>query len=343
MRSVPTLEVDIGAIIANYRLLQQRHVTHSIAAVVKANAYGLGMEAVSSALHSAGCRSFFVATLGEGIALRNHLPDAEIGVFNGLLAGEKEDYRHYRLLPVLNDLGQVERAGNFPAILHIDTGMTRLGVGLEELPKVNIAPLLIMSHLACANTPTHPLNLHQLARFHTALAQFPGIKTSLANSSGLFLGPEFHFDLGRPGCALYGINPTDGKNPMRQVARLTAPLLQVRKLENEESVGYGATYIAPKGSMLAVVALGYADGLPRLLSNNGIAHEAGYEVPVVGRVSMDMIVLNVSTVPVAKLTQDMCAEFIGQQTVDEVALATGTIGYEIFTSIGQRVERLYKY
>ena len=339
----PILEIDLCAIAANYRLLKARHAKQSVATVVKADAYGLGMPAVSQCLWEEGCREFFVATLSEGIALRAHLSDAQIGVFNGLLAGEEKEYAHHRLMPTLNDPAQVERAGELPSILHIDTGMTRLGLNMSDLKAIRHPSSIyryLMSHLACAGDPEHPKNAEQLVRFREACALLPGVKASLANSSGIFLSPDFHFDLARPGCALYGINPTLGTNPMQPVATLSAPILQIRTIDRDETVGYDATFSAPKGSRIAVVGLGYADGWPRILSNKGFAYVAGTKVPVVGIVSMDMLALDVSTIPHAQLTEHTHAEFTNdQQTVDDVAKAAGTIGYEIFTRIGRRVER----
>jgi len=347
-----TLEISLPAIRANYRLLKNRHAKKSIAAVVKANAYGLGVEAVSKALWEEGCKEFFVATLEEALELREILPDAQIGVFNGLLKNEEKDYAQHRLTPILNTVEQAIKwqvaSNKEPAIIHVDTGMTRLGLSEADVKKILHSPLathhslLLMSHLACAGEPDHPKNTEQLKRFKQALALFPKAEASLCNSSGLFLPAEFHFDLGRPGCALYGINPTNSKNPMQQVAVLSAPILQIRALEHDEDVGYGATHAAKKGSRLAVIALGYADGWLRLLSNKGFAYVAGYKVPIVGRISMDMLILDISQIPESKLTLGVRAEFINkEQTVDDVAAACGTIGYEIFTRIGERVKRVY--
>lgn len=351
----PILDVDLGAVRANYRLLKNRHAAGASAAVVKANAYGLGVEAVSKALWEEGCREFFVATLQEAVELRHMLPNAFIGVFNGPFRGEEKDYTHYKLHPVFNELSQLERweasAADAPTILHVDTGMTRLGFDQSMLEKAvtrhgdfctkRIA--LLMSHLACANDPEHPLNARQLERFSAAKTLLPGIRTSLCNSSGFFLNKRFHQDLGRPGCALYGINPTEGDNPMRQVAMLSAPILQIRHLAQEETVGYGASYLAKAGSKIAITALGYADGWQRLLTNRGFAYIAGRQVPIAGRVSMDLIALDVTSLNDAQLSAASMAEFINrQQPVDMVAKACNTIGYEIFTQLGSRIRRQYR-
>ncbi|NBX04192.1 MAG: alanine racemase [Alphaproteobacteria bacterium] len=348
-----TLEVNLSALRANYRLLRDTHAKKNVAAVVKANAYGLGVEEVSKTLWSEGCREFFVATLEEGVQLRGVLPEAVIGVFSGIFAGEEKEFSAHRLTPVLNDLGMVERfaqgAGfgiQDSGIIHIDTGMTRLGLSTSELTEITSrilnpeSRILLLSHLACANAPQHPKNAEQLLRFREALALFPNARASLANSAGIFLSPEFHFDVARPGCALYGISPHDGTSPMAHVATLSAPILQIRTLDRDETVGYGATASLKKGARLAIAGLGYADGYFRKLSNLGVAYVAGHKVPVVGRVSMDMIALDVSALP--ELPEGVRAEFINaQHTVDDVAREAGTIGYEIFTRIGRRVQRVY--
>ncbi len=351
----PTLNVDLTAIRANYRLLKARHSQQSCAAVVKANAYGLGAYAVAQALKQEGCREYFVATLAEAIELRAVLPDAIIGVFNGPYLGEEAEYLQHNLLPVLNETSQLERwqaaSDSAPAILHVDTGMTRLGFSQSMLEKAAATHseflakrvALLMSHLACANEPEHPQNAQQLSRFTQAKTLLPGIRASLCNSSGLFLDARFHQDLARPGCALYGINPTEQENPMQQVAVLSAPIIQIRQLDRDESVGYGGTYPSAKGGKIAITALGYADGWLRSQSNSGFAFIAGKQVPIAGRVSMDMIALDVTPLTENELSKTENVEFINNiQTVDMVAGLCSTIGYEIFTRLGRRVLRTYK-
>jgi alanine racemase len=344
-----TLEVDLSALTHNYRLLKTKLNGHACGAVVKANAYGLGVEAVSQALWADGCRHFFVATLAEGIELRGYLPEATVHVFNGAFPGEEKEFMAHRLIPVLNSMEQIGRwEKSAPAILHVDTGMTRLGLCQSELEKhrailADFNWQFVMSHLACANDPEDPKNAEQLGRFNAALQLLPGVKASLANSSGVFLSADYHYDLARPGCALYGITPVLGENPMRHVATLSAPILQIRALDHDETVGYSATYPAKGGGRIAIAALGYADGYMRHLSNHGFAYIAGHKVPVAGRVSMDMTALDISSVPEGKLNGALRAEFINaQQTVNEVTRLADTIGYEIFTRIGRRVHRLYR-
>jgi alanine racemase len=350
----PTLAVDLKALCSNYRLLRARHERRACAAVVKANAYGLGVSEVSKALWNEGCREFFVATLAEAIELRTLLPQATIAVFNGLHSGEENDFLHHKLYPVLNNTAQAERwlkaSDSAPAILHVDTGMTRLGFTHSELMSLvekhsdfaSKRVALLMSHLACANDPIHRKNSEQLARFSKAKKLLPNTRASLCNSSGLFLDADFHYDLARPGCALYGINPTERLNPMQQVATLSAPILQVRTLDRDEAVGYGATYNAKEGNRIAITALGYADGWMRCLSNKSYAYINGRQVPIAGRISMDMIALDVSALPAISLDENARAEFINlQQPVDAIAKACNTIGYEVFTRLGRRVERKY--
>lgn len=356
-----TLAVDISALKSNYQLLKNRHAKNSVAAVVKANAYGLGVKEVSLALWADGCRDFFVATLAEGIELRGILPEVKIGVFQGLFAGEEKEYSYHRLTTVLNDIPQVERFTKSELrhtskniMLHVDTGMTRLGLSESDLLLLTTKfsalsthnSLLILSHLACANDSSHPKNSEQLNRFQAALKYFPNTKASLANSAGVFLPDEFHFDIARTGCALYGINPTDNTKQMQHVATLSAPILQIRTLDRDETVGYGATAPAKKGSRIAIIALGYADGYFRSLSNQGFAfitgHKVQHKVPLLGRVSMDMVAVDISNIPESQITEQTRAEFINNiQTVDDIASQCNTIGYEIFTRIGRRIQRVY--
>ena len=350
----PTLSVNLAALRANYNILKAKHEKNNIAAVVKANAYGLGMQAVSLALQAEGCVLFFVATLDEAVELRGYLPKADIAVFNGIFAGEEKTFTEHRIIPVINSLEQGLGIRDWGLgiqkyFLHVDTGMTRLGLNESEIRKLypqspipNPQPLLLLSHLACANDPTHPKNAEQLARLKEAQALLPNIPISFANSSGHFLPKEYHFDIGRPGCSLYGITPTENHNPMQHVATLSAPILQIRDLDRDETVGYSATVDAKKGSRLAVTALGYADGYFRSQSNQRFAFINGYKAPIAGRVSMDMITLDVSDIPESVLAQNPRAEFINeQQPVDVIAAQCNTIGYEIFTRIGRRVEQVY--
>jgi alanine racemase len=369
------LTIDLGAVVANWRLLRDRlRPGAGLAAAVKADAYGLGAQEVTAALAAAGCRSFFVATIEEGIEVRAVLATATapagstaaVYVLNGPLPGADEVLIAHRLTPVLNSLGDIaawsaaarRREARLPAALHIDTGMARLGLPADELACLirdpdrlsGIAPVLVMSHLACADQPAHPLNEEQRRAFGQALdALAPMLaparpQVSFANSAGIFLGSSYHFDLARPGAALYGVQPhAGGLNPMRPVVNLRARILQVRTIAPPRTVGYGATYAVAQASRIATVAVGYADGYLRSLSNRGRATLGAFEVPLVGRVSMDLITVDVSTVPVEIACPGAFVELIGgAQTVDAVAERAGTIGYEILTALGSRYARVYR-
>lgn len=350
-----TLTVDLSAIAANYALLRSRHAKGQTAAVVKADAYGLGVKAVAPALQKAGCQHFFVATLEEGITLRSVIADAPIFIFQGPFKGEEKEYLAHNLSPVLNSPEQIARwvalPEKSPAALHVDTGMCRLGLSQTQLEKAHedgaLAKLdlqLLMSHLAVASEPDHPLNAEQLARFEAARKLLPGVACSLANSSGHFLDKSFHYDLGRPGCSLYGITPNDHlPNPMKHVATLDAPILQLREVDRDETIGYGATTRVTKGMRTATIAIGYADGIFRNLSHRFSGFIGGAEVPMLGRVSMDMLCFDVSYVPPAQIEKNPAITLIGKvQGVDRVAELCHTIGYEVFTRIGARVKRVYQ-
>ena len=356
--SAAILTIDLAAIVANHRLLAARAPKSEVAGVVKADAYGLGARQVSGALASAGCRSFFVAQLGEAIALRPHLPtDASLHVLNGLLAGEESIFAANGFVPVLNDLDQIARwracarglGRPLPAAVHFDTGMSRLGLSPAEADALVAKPAqldgidlrIVMSHLVASEEPEHPHNRLQFDRFAALRRHFPKARASLANSSGVFLGARWHYDQVRPGAATYGINPLPGQpNPMRCVATLRARILQVRTIDPPESVGYGATYRASGQTRIATIGCGYADGWLRSLSNRGEAVIAGIRVPVVGRVSMDLITLDVTAAPNAKAGD--AVELMGPaMPVDEIAERAGTNGYEVLTRLGGRFHRIY--
>jgi alanine racemase len=360
----PTAEltIDLGALVANYRLLQ-RHATPARAgAGVKANSYGLGAEHAAPALLKAGCREFFVAVLTEAIALRPLLPEADIHVLSGPIGGDEPEFAQHRLVPVLNSLQQIAlwsrwcaANGAAAAALHIDTGMSRLGLAPAELDGLiaDPAPLgsfpvrLVMSHLSCSEEPDNPENAGQLARFKGALDRLlPLLPTrptvSFANSSGIFLGRDYAFDLVRPGAALYGLNPTpSAPNPMRQVVGLQARILQVRHIDAHQTVGYGA-HRSTRGTSLATLGLGYADGVFRALSHVGAAFVGGVRAPFVGRVSMDLITIDVGDVPTHLVQPGAWAEILGEhQSADELATLAGTNGYEVLTALGLRYQRRY--
>ncbi len=345
------LRVDLGAIVANWRDLCARHGAQ-VAGVVKADAYGLGAGPVARALRDAGCRMFFVAHLAEGLALRPALgAGPDIVVLNGFPPGADGGAG---LLPVLNSLADVQahaRAGS-AALLHLDTGMARLGLdAAEQAALAADAGLLagldlrfVMTHLACADEPEHPLNAIQATRFAEACARIaPGVPRSFANSSGVFLDARFRSALARPGCALYGINPTPGApNAMRQVVRLEAEVLQVRQIEAGDTVGYGASYTAAGPRRVATIAAGYADGYLRNLSGRSLALLHGVAVPLIGRVSMDLTTFDVTDVPLAAAGDRLLLIGGPENTPDDIAARAGTIGYEVLTSLGARYHRQYQ-
>jgi alanine racemase len=347
------LVVDLDALARNYDLLRRSVAPAECGAVVKANAYGLGIAPVARRLFQEGCRRFFVATLAEGIELRGVLPTPRIYVFDGAMPDSASALAASALTPVLNSLEQVERwaASGGSAVLHIDTGMTRLGLSTADVEVLAARPArlrgidveYVMTHLACADEPEHALNGRQLAVFDALRSRLPNAKTSIGNSAGALSGGPHGGDLVRPGIALYGGNPFIGRpNPMAAVVAWQAPVLQMRTVDAPATVGYGATYAVESPGRIAVVEAGYADGYPRALSNIGVASIGGVRVPVVGRVSMDLLCLDVSAMPEGAVREGTYVDLIGGGiSIDEVADAAGTISYEILTGFGARLQRVY--
>ncbi|NLH81291.1 MAG: alanine racemase [Phyllobacteriaceae bacterium] len=352
------LDVDLDAIVANWRLLSARAGGVPAAAVVKADAYGLGAQPVAAALARAGCGHFFVAHLEEGIALRVAVPGAAIFVLHGLARGAEAAMRAHGLVPVLSTLDQIAAWGEeaarigerLPAALHLDTGMARLGLCEAEIDTLaaepaRLAPLdlkLLISHLAAAEEPENPSNERQRATFERLRAKLPKVKASFANSSGVFLGAPFHFDLLRPGAALYGVAPHAGEaNPLAPVVHLSARVLRVATLEAGTAVGYNGRFTTTAPTRIATVSVGYADGFFRALAGKANAGFAGVKLPIVGAVSMDMITIDVSALPEGALAEGDFIDVIGGDAddVDTLARAAGTIGYEILTSLGARYQR----
>lgn len=338
------LTIDCGAVVRNWRRLCARHANGAVAAVLKANAYGLGAGPIAVALRDAGCRHFFVATVEEGVALRKALGEGTmIAVLDGLPPG-----RFPQLTPVLNSLVDIAaHAGD--AILHVDTGMSRLGLPAEELEILAREPerldrlelRFIMTHLAAADEPSHPMNAAQIERFHEACLRLPRARRSIANSSGMFLGGRFESDLARPGAALFGVNPIPGQpNPMEPVLHLQARVLQIRSIPPGQTVGYGGTWLATRPSRIATIGLGYADGIPRAVEGRLQGFFRGQALPLVGRVSMDLMTFDATDCPA--LRPGRMLEIIGPgQDVDSVAGMAGTIGYEVLTGLQRRFRRDY--
>ena len=352
----PRLTIRLDAVVDNYRRVRSLAGGADVGAAVKGDAYGLGLAPVTARLRDEGCREFFVANVDEGIELRALLPDGAVNVFNGAVPGTEDDLVAHRLVPLVISAGQLagwrdtarRHETTLPVGIHVDTGMNRTGMTDAEFDAVAVDPSAlagldvrhVLSHLACADEPDSTQPEEQLARFREVRRRLPLGTASLANSAGVFRHADFHFDLVRPGVALYGGSPVSGRpSPLRQTVVLEAPVLQVRHVGPGDRVGYGATYEVTRPETHAVVPVGYADGYHRAASNRGVASIGGVDVPIVGRVSMDLIVLDVSELAVRVGDP---VELIGDhRPVDAVADAAGTISYEILTSLGSRYERVY--
>lgn len=357
--SPSTLTVDLGALARNYRLIAKTVAPAHASVVIKADAYGLGAARIVPALLAAGARRFYVATLEEALLVKPLLPeDAKLSVLGGVVPGAEWQFRAAGIIPVLNSLAETQRwidalphgAALVPTILQVDTGMSRLGMSLEELRAIagddalrgRLNPRWLMSHLAVADEPDHPGNRAQLEAFLAARPILPDLGGSLANSAGIALGKEYHFDLVRPGAALYGLRTGPKSLPVEPVVSLSARVLQLRQIEAGTSVGYGYTFTADRPMRLATIAIGYADGWPRSLSSVGAAWFGDHRLPVVGRVSMDSCTIDIGALPDGALAIGDSVELIGpHQSADDVAGTVGTIGYEILTGLGTRPRRVY--
>lgn len=354
------LTIDLSALRDNYLALAAQAPAAVTSAVVKADAYGLGADIVAPVLYEAGCRHFFVAHIDEAISLRLHIgADARIFVLNGLQPGNETSCAGLNIVPVLNSLEQVAQwsaqavtlGRTLPAALQIDTGMSRLGLAPFELEELYACPVLlngielsyIMSHLACADEPDHEANGLQLGVMRKAAEMFPDVPVSFANSGGVFLGADYHNSLMRPGVALYGGAPSSAHpNPMKPVVALNVAVVQTRTVPAGSFVGYGASLRTSGETRLATIAAGYADGIPRSLSNRGAAYYNGIRLPIAGRVSMDSITLDISALPEGTLKHGSLVEIIGpNQPLEAIAEDAGTIAYEILTRLGQRYRRTY--
>jgi alanine racemase len=358
------LTVDLDAIVANWRKLEKTAIPAECAGVIKADAYGCGAGKVARALAGAGCKTFFVATLDEARVARAAVPSAAIYVLSGFFQNCGDAFAKIDARPVIGDLHELAEWDVFcrrsgwagGAAIHIDTGMNRLGLTVADaqgiLPRINSGDhgvTLVMSHLAGAETLHHPLNARQLASFREIASLFSGVPASLSNSSGVFLGAQFQFDMVRPGAALYGVNPTpEADNPMQPVVELKARIVQIRTIERGESVGYGGTWTARRPTRLAIVSAGYADGYFRAGGSNDGTRGAevmvtGKRCPVAGRISMDLMAVDITDLPHNAARRGHMVTLIGEGiTVDELAHHFGTIGYEVLTSVGPRYARIYK-
>jgi alanine racemase len=358
------LTINLSAIVANWELLGRHAMPSECAAVIKANGYGCGIEPVAGALAKAGCRTFFVADISEARRVRTVVPNAALYVLNGLLPGTAATFADIGAQPVIGSLVELAEWDAFcsanqwhgGAALHVDTGMNRLGISVEEAaalaPRIrteNHGITLLMSHLACAEQPAHPLNQRQIDLFREVRLLYRGIAGSLANSSGIFLGNSAHCDMVRPGAAVFGVNPTPGhSNPMHPVIELRARVVQVRSVPKGETIGYNATWTTKHTARIAVVAVGYADGYPRAASASDTtpgsdAIVGGTRCPLAGRVSMDLLAVDVTALPENAVRRGDLITLIGDTIgVDELATAAGTIGYEVLVSLGRRYHRLYR-
>ncbi|MGO4570973.1 alanine racemase [Microvirga sp. 2TAF3] len=362
------LHIDLDALASNWRSLRDHAGGAEAAAVVKANAYGTGIEKAVPALLKAGCRTFFVAHASEAVRARAVAPDATIYVLNGLLPGSCAFFADHDVRPVLGSLSEIEewaafcraQGRRFKAAIHVDTGMNRLGLTVSEglmlkesATLEDFEPALLMSHFVSAEEKDDPLNVQQIEAFKAVRNTLPGIPASLANSSGIFLKEKPHFDLVRPGYALYGGNPTpDDANPMRPVVELEGRIVQLRWIEPGETVGYNGRWTAQNRRRVATISVGYADGYPRAASARGPSGEtplsgmaivAGRLCPFAGNVSMDLIAIDVTEVPEGEIARGDTVTLIGGAlNVDEVGRRAGTIGYEILTNLDSRYLRTYR-
>lgn len=358
------LTIDLVALKENWRRLNTLAGKAECGAAVKGNAYGLGIAPVARALWEAGCRSFFVARPKEGEELRELLPHATIYILDGLFAGQAEFYAKLNLCPALISIEEAREWAAFgrvygrklPCAIHVDTGINRLGFSLPEFDSLladrftmeGLNVTLLMSHLACADDPSHPLNQRQCEAFTAVRARLPGVAASLANSSGVFLGDGFTHDLVRPGIALYGGNPTQTvANPMLPVAILEGAVMQLRHVAAGDTVGYSATWTASRPTAIAILGAGYKDGVPRALSSKQPHGPAqvfinGQRCPVIGRISMDMMGIDITDLPPGSVRRGTRAEILGRHIgIDEAASWAGTICYELLTRLGSRYARLY--
>ncbi|WP_411035188.1 alanine racemase [Shinella sp. BYT-45] len=363
------LTIDLSALADNWRAMARRSGAARTAAVLKADAYGIGLEPAARTLRHAGARDFFVATPAEGAALRAVLPDARIYVLSGMWAGSERLFFEFDLVPVIVSeeqlvvfMSAVSDSGDLPCVLHVDTGMSRLGLRVEDALALasdaarpaSFSPIMLLSHLACADDPGHALNRQQLQRFRSVVQAFDDIDATLANSAGIFLGEDYHFTLTRPGIALYGGSAvSDMPNPMKPVVTAEARILQVREAKAGESVSYGATVLA-RDTRIAVAAIGYADGYMRSLSGSGVPLRKaglagasgmlhGRAVPLIGRVTMDLTHFDVTDLPPGSVRAGDFIELFGRNMpIEDVARAGGTIDYELLTSLGRRYERRYE-
>jgi alanine racemase len=359
-----SITIDLAQVAANWKALAAKVRPARCGAVVKANAYGLGANRIIPALARAGCSTFFIATPDEAEAARKLAPSAEIYALDGLVGNSAAAFARQGVKPVLSTLDDVvawsalcqARSEKLPAALHIDTGLNRLGLPVRDVRRLAADPGLmvgttldlVMSHLASADNPRDAKNRDQLVAFETLSALFPGVRRSLAASDGLMLGAAYHFDLVRPGYAIYGGQASQmTPAPVKAAVTVAARILALADVAPGETVGYSATWRAKRPSRIATIAAGYADGIPRTGSApdgrpGGHVLIAGHVAPFVGRVSMDLITVDVTDLPDGAARPGEFATLVGEGlTIEEAGFSAGTIGYEILTRLGPRFTRLY--
>jgi len=355
------LEIDLNLIRKNYEVMKACAPHSEISAVLKADGYGFGAAPVGQALRDSGCQTFFVAHLDEAIALRQALKSDKIYVLTGVLPGTEDALCDHNLTPVLNHKGMLELWSKkakilqkkLPAAIHVDTGMHRLGFEIKEIQELSQMPdafsdldiELLMSHLACSQISGHEMNAVQLKSFQEIVPLFKNVKKSLSDTGGLFLDPKYHFDIIRPGLGFFGMHPRSlqGPNPFQNVLTLWGKVIQVRAVSQGETVGYGATYQLQKPSRLATLGLGFADGLSRDLSNLGHVYIAGHKAPILGRISMDYTVVDVTDVPESLCYPGSWVQLVNnEQTLDDLAKSINTISRELSIHLGSRLWRVYK-
>lgn len=355
------LQIDLGAIASNYNALKQKVKPAECAVVVKANAYGLGHETIAKSLWDVGARSFFVATLEEGIALRSVLAKSKIFLLNGIMRGMESFLGEFSLIPVLASYDMVKYWSEYcqkltqtlPCALQFNTGLYRLGLSSHDILRIfqdkDLMEFLnivhVMSHLSASEDQENAHNEHQLESFTKLKAFFPHISASLGNSGGIFLKPSYYFDMVRPGISLYGIGiPENQQHHFMKALTLCTPILQVVSLKKGEKVGYDCTYVMPEDGRIAIASIGYADGYPHSLSNCGQGIIEGFKAPIAGRISMDLLTLDVTHVPESLVYPGQFVTLIGGElTVESLAKSAGMIFHEVLTGlgVGTRIEKIY--
>lgn len=354
--STPSLDINLNAVKHNYNIIKKYCKTSEVCGTVKASSYGLGgHNKIVNKLIKSGCKRFFVANINEGIKIRKKFKSITINVLNGLNKNEEKIFHQYNLIPVINTVTQLKKWLKFnkkknKLVIHFDTGMCRLGIQEEKIKEVlklkkyldQYKEVIIMSHLACSADKRDKYNEIQRLRFEKIKRKLSGYKYSLAASGGIFLGKKYHYDLVRPGINLYGGNVNFNKEIMHVVS-LRSPIIQINDLKKGETAGYSRTFKAKKNTVTATIPMGYADGIGIRLSNKGYVHYKGKKLPMIGRVSMDLIIIDITKLKNKIKVGDFVSIYDNKFTIDDFANLTDTIPYRIITCISKRYLRNYKY